>query len=97
MGKKFDCSQTSSLERVLVGAAKGNGTKCGQDTEKNRDGLLEAKGAGDGGTAQHDRGKETQLNAVGLAVLDAVATEAICFGGRISTQGKAGRLRCFAI
>lgn len=84
---KFRDFQTRSLGRVLKGTAKGNGTKGGQNTEKDRDRLLEADGAGDGRAAQDNRGKQTQLNAVWLAVLDAIATEAVCvfLDKRVST------------
>lgn len=79
-----------TLSRVLVGLAEGNGTKGGQHTEEDRDGLLEADGAGNGRAAEDDRGEEAQFHAVRLAVLDAIATEAVCvFEARVSKKHSA--------
>lgn len=65
------------LSSLLVGTAKGDGAEGGQDGEQDGDRLLETDGAGDGRTAENNRGKETQLNAVRLAVLNTIATEAV--------------------
>lgn len=62
---------------LAVRVAKGEHAKGGQDAEEDGDGLLEADGAGNGRAAEDDGGEEAQLDAVGLAILQAVATEAI--------------------
>lgn len=75
-------AQRADLCRLSVGVAKGESTKGGQDTEQDGDGLAEADSAGNGRATQDDGGEKAQLNTVGLAVLDAVATEAVCQGIR---------------
>lgn len=62
---------------LAVGVAKGKHAKGGQDTEQDGDGLLQANGAGNGRAAEDDGGEEAQLDAVGLAVLQAIAADAI--------------------
>lgn len=66
------------LQSATELVAKGEETKDGQHTEEDRHRLAEADGAGDGGATEDRRGEQTQLDAVGLAVLDAVAAEAVC-------------------
>lgn len=50
-----------------------------KDAQRDGDRLLEANGAGDGGTTEHDGSEEAELNAVGLVVLDAISAEGICY------------------
>jgi hypothetical protein len=50
------------------------------DAQGNRDRLLQSDSPRDGGTAEDDGGKKTELDAVRLVVLDAVTAEGICNG-----------------
>jgi hypothetical protein len=48
------------------------------DAQGDWDGLLQADRTGNRGTTKDDGGEETELNAIGLVVLDAVTTQSIC-------------------
>ena len=49
-----------------------------EHAQSSRDGLSGAHGPRDGRAAQYDRGEEGKLDAVGLAILDAITAEAVC-------------------
>jgi hypothetical protein len=73
---------TTTIPRYSVPRAESR-AKGVQSIERNnaqgdRDRLLQADRSGNGGTAEDDRGQETELNAIGLVVLDAVTTKGVC-------------------
>lgn len=65
------------LERLAKGVAESDEAKDRDKTEDDGHGFAEADGARDGGAPEDHRGQQRQLDAVGLTVLQAVATEAI--------------------
>ena len=70
----------SPLPRPTVPqSAKGVQAVQGHRAEPDRQRLLRAEGARDGAAGQHDRREEGELDAVRLAVLQAVAAERVLF------------------
>jgi hypothetical protein len=74
-------SRTSRTSRTLQGPtesiAKRNQPVRGKNGEHDGHGLPEADRPGERRAAQDEGGEETQLDAVGLAVVDAVAAQAV--------------------
>ena len=73
----YRCSTTFVHLGPAQRRTKGEKTIGRQDAEENRHGLLEADRARDRRSSQNRRSKKTQLNAVRLAVGDAISAEAI--------------------
>lgn len=65
------------LQALAVGIAKGQEAKCRQNAEHDWHGFPEPDGARDGRAAEDDGSQQAQLNTVGLAVLDSVASEGV--------------------
>lgn len=66
-----------SLGPLDEGAPKDGHAEGGDDAEHDGDGLLHPDGPRDGGATQDQRREHAQLQAVGVAVLDAIPAEAV--------------------
>lgn len=93
------------LQTLAVGIAKGQEAERRQDAEHDGHGFPEPDGARDGRAAEDDGGQQAQLDAVGLAVLDSVASEGVyrmsallpgSFRANRRSGGRFGRRRGFA-
>lgn len=65
------------LKTLSESIAKGEQSEGGQETQDNRNRLPEADGAGNGCASKNDGSKQAQLDAIGLAVLLAVAAQEV--------------------
>lgn len=77
------CKPRSSTSATSLQPAAESSAKCVQaiqsdDAQGDGDRLLQADSPRDGGTTEDDGGKEAELDAVRLVVLDTVAAEGIC-------------------
>lgn len=69
-------SHAHRSESLLIRIAEHSQTEERYEAENDGDGLPEAQSPRDRGPTEHDRGQQRELEAVGLAVLEAPAAEA---------------------